>query len=507
MPTDSAHRPLACELLRVALGAREVPDRDLIARFVRNRDEDAFAELVRRHGRMVLAVGRRVTNHPQDAEDAFQAAFLVLARRAGQLRQPELLANWLFGVAYRTAQEARAARLRVREQTVSAAPEPAAPEPGPDTGDLRRVIDEELSKLPDKYRSAVVLCDLEGLARSEAAIRLNIPEGTLSSRLAYARKLLAGRLKRRGVGSTAGAVAVVLARDAIGNTIPRELVRSTAHAATRCAAGATLTPDLVSPTVSSITDGVIKAMLVHRLRMTLGIVLASGLVGLGTFGLAQTPGQPAQTPRTATSTPVPNDPLTGNYIGQRKVEKVAAKGIEDEDVPIGASPSQAVVRVEEGKLIVRQRGLRYSTVAMETAGGRPSASTYQVMSGVHASFHDPAEVSVFDMKGNRLPTKTWKEKLKSDVHVIIGHDGRLPNPRELTLFKEDTLLVVLPTSGGAATVWGSTGALVAPPALPTVPGQPSPGTAPPVVRPGRTTTPSRPATPPPPDGDNLPVRP
>ncbi|MBX9625747.1 MAG: sigma-70 family RNA polymerase sigma factor, partial [Gemmataceae bacterium] len=200
-------RPLLAVLRLVPDGP---PDRDLLARFARDRDEDAFAELVRRHGPMVLAVGRRVTGNPEDAEDAFQAAFLVLARRAGQVAKPDLLGNWLYGVATRTALEARKARRRVKEQAVPDAPEPAARDDPPadhDPADLRRAIDEELAALPEKYRAAVVLCELQGLGRKEAAARLGVPEGTLSSRLAHARKVLAGRLSRRGLATTAGAVA------------------------------------------------------------------------------------------------------------------------------------------------------------------------------------------------------------------------------------------------------------------------------------------------------------
>src|SRR5262245_10287081 len=114
MPTESP-RPLARQLLRAVLGLTEVADRELLARFVAHRDEDAFAEIVHRHGPMVLAVCRRVTGRPHDAEDAFQAAFLVLARRAAHVDRPELLANWLYGVAYRTALEARSARRRAED--------------------------------------------------------------------------------------------------------------------------------------------------------------------------------------------------------------------------------------------------------------------------------------------------------------------------------------------------------------------------------------------------------
>src|SRR5687768_17046767 len=136
MPTES--RPLARSILRGVLGTPDVPDADLLARSVASRDEDAFTEIVRRHGPTVLGACRRVTGRPHEADDAFQAAFLVLARRAAHISRPELLANWLYGVACRTALEARAARRRSEERVVPAAPEPTAPTPRDDTAELRR---------------------------------------------------------------------------------------------------------------------------------------------------------------------------------------------------------------------------------------------------------------------------------------------------------------------------------------------------------------------------------
>lgn len=464
MPTESAGcsparlgpeaRPkLAGRLLRAVLGPADVSDADLIARFAATRDGDAFAELVRRHGPMVFGVCRRVTGYLQDAEDAFQAAFVVLARRAAHVREPGQLANWLYGVAYRTALEARSARRRVQEHRVSAAPEPAArPEPD-DTADLRRVIDEELARLPDKYRSAVVLCDLEGFSRADAAVRLSIPEGTLSSRLAHARKVLAERLTRRGVTASAALVSATLGSEAVA-TVPRELVLLAARVARAGAAGA-VPAGAASASVFTLADGVMKAMLVNRLRLTLGAVAALGLIGLGAIGLAQ---QPA---RTANNNPVDTprvefrlvDPATGEAVADQKPlakpEKVAAKGIEDDDVPYGASPAQAVVRVEEGKLIVRQRA-QHHVVAEKVTGQGARYGVYELKSVVTGKAYDPADVSVFDMKGNRLQTKAWKEKLKADVHALVAFDGKLPQPRELALFKDDTLLVVLPAAPATA---------------------------------------------------------
>jgi hypothetical protein len=369
-----------------------------------------------------------------------------------------------------------------------------------------------LSKLPDKYRAAVVLCDLEGLPRAEAAVRLQIPEGTLSSRLAHARKVLAGRLTRRGISSTAGAVAVILTREALGGTIPRDLVVLTARAATRVARGEMIPPDIVSPHVTSLTDGVMKAMLVYRLRLSLSVVLAVGLLGLGAYGIAQVPAQNSLPPHDFVRVDPgqnPFDPLAAPIATQvPKAEKVAAKGIEDDDVPFPATPTQAVVRMEEGKLIVRQRGSHVAPVTVTTANGTPVTS-YQRKSGVHATTYDPADVSVFDMKGNRLLPKAWKDKLKNDLHALVAFDGRLPNPRELGLFKDDILIVVLPAQSGGAATYAETFA-----PSPTVPGVPSssarpggaaaPSIAPPSVpAPGRPGLPPRPGTgapPPPPDG-------
>jgi RNA polymerase sigma factor (sigma-70 family) len=151
-------------------------DADLLDRFLAGRDAEAFAHLVRRHGPMVFAVCLRVLRHRQDAEDAFQATFLVLARKAGSVRPRSLLANWLHGVAHRTALEARRASAvrRQREHAAAAARAPAAAPEVPDP-DVREVLDRELAALPEVYRAAVVACDLEGLGRREAARRLGFP--------------------------------------------------------------------------------------------------------------------------------------------------------------------------------------------------------------------------------------------------------------------------------------------------------------------------------------------
>jgi RNA polymerase sigma factor (sigma-70 family) len=185
--------------LRGVLSAREAAgptDADLWERYVRGRDEAAFEALVRKHGPMVLGVCRRLLRNEQDTEDAFQATFLVLVRKAASLRSPCALANWLHGVARRTALEARssAAKRRAKEAAVP----PRSTTPGGPGDDLRPALDQELGRLAEKYRVVVVLCDLEGKTRREAARQLGWAEGTVASRLARGRGILAERLARRG---------------------------------------------------------------------------------------------------------------------------------------------------------------------------------------------------------------------------------------------------------------------------------------------------------------------
>jgi RNA polymerase sigma factor (sigma-70 family) len=256
-------------------------DAELLARFVAARDEDAFATLVRRHGPMVLGVCRRVLANAADAEDAFQAAFLVLARRAAAVAHGGSVGCWLYGVAYRTAlAAARAnARRRTRERQVRDMPHPeAAPA---DVPDWRPLLDRELNRLSERYRAAVVLCDLDGRTRKEAARLLGVPESTLSSRLTRARALLAKRLRGRGVGLTGAALAAALAADAAAARVPAALTHSTARLAALAAAG-----DLAGAAAPAVVlmKGVMQAMLLKKLR--LGVMAVLVTAALGAVGLA-----------------------------------------------------------------------------------------------------------------------------------------------------------------------------------------------------------------------------
>jgi RNA polymerase sigma factor (sigma-70 family) len=256
-------------------------DGQLLEAFISRHDEAAFAALVRRHGPMVWGVCRRVLGNHQDAEDAFQATFLVLVRRAASIASPELLANWLYGVAHQTALKARAtaARRKERESQVTEMPEPAAPQLD-QWRDVWPVLDEELSRLPDEYRGVVVLCDLEGKARREVAVQLGCPEGTVASRLARARAMLAKRLTRRGVTLSAGALAAALAQQAASG-VPNSVVGPTIKAAALLAAGEAATAGLISPRVAALTEGVMKATSFSKLKAVLAVVVVLGFLAAG----------------------------------------------------------------------------------------------------------------------------------------------------------------------------------------------------------------------------------
>ncbi len=263
-------------------------DGQLLECFLSQRDEAAFEVLVRRHGPMVLGVCRRIAGNLADAEDAFQATFLVLVRKAASLRSRDLLANWLYGVAYRTALKARAAtaRRQARERQVremQCMKCSTSPEVETDQAwrELLPLLDQELHRLPEKYRVAVVLCDLQGRTRTEAARQLDLPAGTLSGRLTTARRMLARRLKRHGLTLSGGAVAGALGTQAASASVPAALVGSTVQAAIQVAVGQAAAWSGISAAVAALTEGVLTTMLLTKLKIVCVVLLAIGVLGGG----------------------------------------------------------------------------------------------------------------------------------------------------------------------------------------------------------------------------------
>ena len=266
-------------------------DGELLDRFLSRREESAFEGLLRRHGPMVLGVCRRILGNSHDAEDAFQATFLVLVRRGESIRPRSRVGKWLYGVAYRTALEARRAAARRRLKEARAMPRT---EPHENVWtELRPLLDRELSRLPDKYRMPLVLCDLEGATRKEAAHHLGWAEGTLSSRLSRGRDLLARRLKRHGLTLIGATMAGLLAEGAATASVPAPLVGSTIKARLLLAAGRTAEASVAAANAVALTERMVYLMRIVKLKcmaaVALGVSLVAGVLYHGLAG--QTPAE------------------------------------------------------------------------------------------------------------------------------------------------------------------------------------------------------------------------
>jgi RNA polymerase sigma factor (sigma-70 family) len=256
----------------------KLTDAELLRRFAREQDESAFALLVERHGRLVWAVCRHVLAHEQDAEDAFQATLLVFARKAGSIRNHRSVASFLYGVAHRTALKTRttvARRRKYERQAEARAPEGPVSEAA--MRELQAILDEEVQRLPEKFRAPFVLCCLEGKGKAEAAEELGWPEGTVSGRVAQARKLLQRRLARRGITLSAALCALAVAEGAVSAVTTVAVVK----AALPFAAGKALAPGAVSAQAVTIAEAVLRAGTSSRLKLLLAVVVLLGLVGGG----------------------------------------------------------------------------------------------------------------------------------------------------------------------------------------------------------------------------------
>jgi len=291
--------------------AAGLTDAQLLERFVASRAEAseatdaaeaAFAALVARHGPMVLGVCRRVLSRPDDVEDAFQATFLVLVRRAGSVRVGDSLGRWLHGVARRVAAKARVRSEQRRVHLAVSGGEPVVSGFDPVRAELLAALDEELGRLPGKYQAPVVLCHLEGLTHAEAARRLRWPIGTVSGRLSQARTLLQQRLTRRGFTLAVGPLAALLDPEALRASVSEPLVRSLGRTAARLATeGAG--PAGASGAVWALAEGVIKELLMSKLKIGLATLAALGIAVVGAGAWARSGGQNAGSGKTGAAKP------------------------------------------------------------------------------------------------------------------------------------------------------------------------------------------------------------
>lgn len=305
-------------------GAATLSDRQLLERFVVLREEEEFARIVRRHGSLVMGVCQRVLQHAEDAEDVFQATFLVLARKAGSVRWHESVGNWLYGVAYRLARKARAAACRRQacERQVAELPRPASV-PEAAWRNLCAALDEEIRHLPEKFRAPILLCYLDGKTRDQATQELGWSLRTLDRRLEQARELLRGRLLRRGVTLPAALLTAGLVQQA-NAALPATLIQNASQAAVAFAAGKKTIPPLSARAVA-LAEGGIRAMFLRKFIAALALVI--GLVAAGTgASLLLADAKDKKAPPADAGTPVrpKNQELGKTEVERRLIKSVDA---------------------------------------------------------------------------------------------------------------------------------------------------------------------------------------
>jgi RNA polymerase sigma factor (sigma-70 family) len=280
---------IRCIRKMVGVPVSDLSDQQLLQQFIEQHDEAAFEVLLDRHGPLVRSVCLRILGNPADADDAFQATFLVLARQAGSVRKQNSLAAWLYAVAGRIAAKARLSAARRREYEKQA----AEPAPGPTTDEmtwreLMQAVDEEIAALPEKYRLPLILCCLQGKSRDEAAEELRWTVGSVKGRLERGRELLRNRLARRGLTLSATLFAVVFANGPAGAAVPPLLVAATTKAAVQLAAGHAVSGLVSAQTVGLVADFV-RASSVAKLKFVAAVAaLLLTITGTGVgavFGL------------------------------------------------------------------------------------------------------------------------------------------------------------------------------------------------------------------------------
>jgi RNA polymerase sigma factor (sigma-70 family) len=394
-------------LRRAVLGdGAGLGDGELLGCFFEHHDEAALAALLRRHGPMVWGVCRRLLSH-HDAEDAFQATFLVLVRKAKSVVPREMIGNWLYGVAHQTALQARraAARRRAREVQVTVMPDTAVEQQN-QWPDVQLLLDQELSCLPDHYRAVIVLCELEGRTRREVARLLEVPEGTVAGRLARARTMLARRLTKRGVALPSRALAAVLSHNVASAVVPHTVVSATIHAANFIAGGQVAVKGPVSVKVATLAEGVLKAMMLSRLKAVMAVLLVLGFLVTGATVVwcraalgggqqqkdvsAMLPGKQADKPKTD------HELIQGTWV--RVSLRVGGK-----DVPLGNGPPDNLTFTDDKVSLLLRNGNGEEVTSHGSFKLNPSRKPKEIdLTDLYAPFEKKTMACLYELDGDSL---------------------------------------------------------------------------------------------------------
>jgi C-terminal peptidase prc len=360
-------------------GSNRLGDAELLERFTSRREEAAFDALLRRHGPLVLAVCRRVLCHQQDVEDAFQATFLVLVRRAASIRKSESVSAWLYGVAYRIATKARtqAARRRQREARAGEGRQTASRLDEVTGRELYAVVDEELNRLPAECRAALILCYLEGKTRDEAARQLGWSLGTLKRRLERGRRRLHDRLTRRGMAPSFALFAATFSQKVDPTAVSGALAAATVRKALEFGLGATRAAPLAGP-AEVLADLVLKGIYMSKIKTALLFVIVCGSIAAGP-GLLLRQGLVAQAPEAHAHNSVA--PVPGALPDQKEEKRakdgVGPKAASYDTRPLARRVWAIITTVEKNDIEPRPRALVLSDGAasfLKTAKVAPPAN-------------------------------------------------------------------------------------------------------------------------------------
>jgi RNA polymerase sigma factor (sigma-70 family) len=379
----------------------DVTDGELLEDYLKGRDETSFEALLHRHGPMVLGVCRRILQNEDDAQDAFQATLLVFLRKAATIIPRAMVGNWLHGVAYKTALKAQAMnrQRRAKEREATANVRPAVPQAA--LQDHLEILDEALSRLPAKYHSAIVLCDLEGKTIKEAAQQLNCPPGTVASRLASGRALLAKRLTRYGLCLTAVTVAEGLARGAVPPSIPQSLRASAVKAAATVAAGQEVAT-VMSAKVVALAERVVKAMLIAKLKTLTAVLLGMAVLGgVGVLcsyptlkaGQEQAQAQAAEKPKSD------KELIQGTWIpvsGEQNGEKLAKE------------------KFEGGKMVLREDKIILQVLEQVPREGTYTIDPDKKPKEIDMTFGGATMMGLYELKGTTLKVVMTERGRPSD---------------------------------------------------------------------------------------------
>ncbi|MCI0705548.1 MAG: sigma-70 family RNA polymerase sigma factor [Planctomycetia bacterium] len=399
----------------------ETTDGQLLTQFALTADEGAFGELVRRLGPMVLSVCQRVSGDAHLADDAFQAAFLVLARRASDVHPREAVRAWMYGVAVRTAREARSvsARRRSRELSVSVVPERTSECVEELDADVLRALDEEIAALPEHLRAAVVLCELDGVSRKDASAQLGILEGTVCSRLAKARKLLAAQLRKRGIAFSA--LAFTMLAKASATAVPPRLAASATGMATHSGS--------IPQSIELLSHGVFRTMFFQKLKLAaVPLLLVAALVVVA----SSLPGPAAEPPSTQRVVFIPRFGPNAPEEKKPAVEKPA-------------NPGKIIIAREGACWVVGPDGKKIAELSLPE-------KTYSVGQAWLSPDGTRAAFLVADQEGGPVPgnpEKPWPFKIvvrkidKPDsekVHDLPAHGLSIfwmPDGKRIVVVKQD----------------------------------------------------------------------